>query len=67
VRQVSKRLDTVVAVGVSTRCHPDGSEPLHELLEREGYTAYRGKTNLGLGRVTAPAARAPQPAASRPA
>src|SRR5512138_3847514 len=35
VREVSKRLETVVAVGVSTRCHPDGSEPLHELLERE--------------------------------
>jgi ferredoxin len=67
VREVSKRLDTVVAVGISTRCHPDGSEPLHELLEREGYAAYRGKTNLGLGRVTAPAARAAQPVAGRTA
>jgi ferredoxin len=64
VREVSRRLDTVVAVGVSTRCHPDGSEPLRELLEREGYAAYRGKTNLGLGRVTAPGATAPGPAAS---
>ncbi len=65
IRETSKRLDTVVAVGVSTRCHPDGSEPLRELLEREGYVPYRGKTNLGLGRVTVPAARAPQ-AAARP-
>jgi ferredoxin len=64
VRQVSKHLDTVVAVGVSTRCHPDGSEPLQELLDREGYAAYRGKTNLGLGRVTAPGARAPAPPAA---
>lgn len=56
VREVSKRLDTVVAMGVSTRCHPDGSEPLAELLAREGYPAYRGKTNLGLGRATAPGA-----------
>ncbi|HET8542412.1 MAG TPA: 4Fe-4S binding protein [Anaeromyxobacter sp.] len=56
VREVSRRLDTVVAVGVSTRCHPDGSEPLAELLARAGYPAYRGKTNLGLGRATAPGA-----------
>jgi hypothetical protein len=52
VREVSRRVDTVVAVGVSTRCDPDGSEPLREMLAREGYQAYRGKTNLGLGRVT---------------
>jgi ferredoxin len=66
VREVSKRLDTVVAVGVSTRCHPDGSEPLQELLAREGYRAYRGKTNLGLGRATVRSgAQAPEPAASR--
>lgn len=64
VREVSRRLDTVVAVGVSTRCHPDGSEPLAELLQREGYPAYRGKTNLGLGHATVPGARAPEPAAS---
>jgi len=25
---------------------------LREVLEREGYPTYRGKTNLGLGRVT---------------
>jgi ferredoxin len=67
VREVSRTLDTVVAVGVSTRCHPDGNEPLRALLEREGYTAYRGKTNLGLGRVTVPGAKAPEPAAARPA
>jgi ferredoxin len=52
VRDVARRVDTVVAVGVSTRCEADGSEPLRALLEREGYPAYRGKTNLGLGRVT---------------
>ncbi len=67
IREVSRKLDTVVAVGVSTRCHPDGNEALRELLEREGYTAYRGKTNLGLGRVTVPGAKAPEPAAGPPA
>ncbi len=66
VRDVARRLDTVVAVGVSTRCDPDGLEPLRALLEREGHPAYRGKTNLGLGRVTAAGAKALGPAAGRP-
>jgi len=52
IRSVSRELDTVVAVGVSTRCDSDGNDPLAALLEGEGYPAYRGKTNLGLGRVT---------------
>jgi hypothetical protein len=37
---------------VSTRCDPDGQEPLREVLIQEGYVPYRGKTNLGLGRMT---------------
>ncbi len=49
---VSRELDTVVAVGVSTRCDREGNDPLQENLEREGYPAYRGKTNLGFGRAT---------------
>ena len=53
VRQVSRGLETVVAVGVSTRCDERGEDHLREVLEAEGYPAYRGKTNLGLGRVTA--------------
>ncbi len=64
IREVAPRLDTVVVVGVSTRCDPDGSEPLREVLEREGYPAYRGKTNLGLGRVTVPGAKAATPTAA---
>lgn len=52
IRSVSPELDTVVAVGVSTRCDSDGEDPLGDLLRREGYPAYRGKTNLGLGRIT---------------
>lgn len=65
VGAVTRRIGTVVAVGVSTRCHPDGSEPLQALLRREGHPAYRGKTNLGLGRVTVPGRAAAAPA--RPA
>jgi ferredoxin len=45
-------VDTVIAIGVSTRCDADGNDRLREILEREGYPAYRGKTNLGLGRVS---------------
>lgn len=53
VREVSARLDTVVAVGVSTRCDDRGEDAdLRAMLAREGYPAYRGKTNLGLGRAT---------------
>ncbi len=63
VGDVARRLDTVVAIGVSTRCDAEGNEPLRALLEREGFPAYRGKTNLGLGRVTIPGAKAPGPAA----
>ncbi len=65
LREVSRRLDTVVALGVSTRCDAQGEEPLRALLEREGIPAYRGKTNLGLGRVTVRAAGAPPTAAAR--
>jgi hypothetical protein len=52
IREVSRRLETVVAVGVSTRCDANGQDRLRALLEAEGYPAYRGKTNLGLGRLT---------------
>lgn len=52
VRQVSRRLETVVAVGVSSRCDANGEDRLRPLLEAEGYPTYRGKTNLGLGRIT---------------
>jgi len=50
VEEVSKGLDTVVAVGVSTRCGEKGESALDGLLENEGYLTFRGKTNLGLGR-----------------
>jgi ferredoxin len=52
LREVCYDLDTVVSVGVSTRCEADGHDRLGELLEREQYPTYRGKMNLGLGRVT---------------
>jgi ferredoxin len=50
IEEVSRTLDTVVALGVSTRCNDDGSSVLDGVLTEEGYEFVRGKTNLGLGR-----------------
>ena len=53
VREVEKRLDTVVALGVGTRCDADGEERVvAPILERLGYKLERAKTNTGLGRIT---------------
>jgi ferredoxin len=51
VAQVSKTLETVVAVGVSTRCDDHGGSALDAMLSDEGFHFVRGKTNLGLGRA----------------
>ena len=52
VKELCREAETVISIGVSTRCSEAGDEPLRQILEREGYPTYRGKTNLGLGRVT---------------
>jgi ferredoxin len=53
VREVEKRLDTVVALGVATRCDADGEDrTVAPILERLGYKLERAKTNTGLGRIT---------------
>ena len=49
IRTVAAGLETVVLVGVSTRCDPSGESPLEGILQREGFAFNRGKTNLGLG------------------
>lgn len=51
LEQVQKEVDTVIAVGVASRCHPDGAIPHEEWIRKSGYTpSLNGKTNLGLGR-----------------
>jgi ferredoxin len=56
VWEVEKKLDTVVALGVGTRCAPNGDEEVvAPILERLGYQLHRAKTNTGLGRITNPA------------
>ena len=53
VRGVNDNIDTVTAVGISTRCDEDGEDNiLAPLLEDLGLPHYRAKTNMGLGRVT---------------
>src|SRR5215471_1233347 len=49
VEEVSKTLDTIVAIGVSTRCGESGESALDGVLSQEGFDLVRGKTNLGLG------------------
>jgi hypothetical protein len=50
VETIAKTLDTVVSIGVSTRCSADGASALDEVLAEQGVAFVRGKTNLGLGR-----------------
>ena len=53
VWEVEKRINTVIAIGVATRCDPDGEERVvGPILERLGYRLERAKTNIGLGRIT---------------
>jgi ferredoxin len=52
IKDLAGEVDTVISVGVSARCDSAGNDLLGKILEHEGYPAYRGKTNLGLGHVT---------------
>lgn len=55
---VEKKLNTVVALGVGTRCDENGDDlVVAPILERLGYRLERAKTNIGLGRIT----RRPEP------
>lgn len=61
VQSVEKRLDTVVSLGVGTRCDADGEDRVvAPILERLGYKLERAKTNTGLGRMTNAAKVVPQ-------
>jgi hypothetical protein len=53
VHRIEKQLDTVVALGVGTRCDADGEDHVvAPILENLGYQLQRAKTNIGIGRVT---------------
>ncbi len=51
LEEVQKEIDTVISVGVGSRCLPDGAIPHEEWVGKTGFTlSPNGKTNLGLGR-----------------
>lgn len=51
LEEVQSEVDTLIAVGVASRCLSDGSLPHEEWVRRSGHTlSPNGKTNLGLGR-----------------
>jgi len=52
IKELAPSLNTVVSLGLSTRCNQDGDDPLKEILHSEGYDAWRAKINLGMGRHT---------------
>lgn len=55
VHDLERDLDTVVALGVGTRCDENGDEPVvAPILQRLGYKIERAKTNTGLGKITNP-------------
>jgi hypothetical protein len=61
VREVEEQIDTVVSLGVGTRCDADGEDRVvAPVLERLGYKLERAKTNVGLGRITNPPESAKQ-------
>jgi ferredoxin len=54
IDEVEGELDTVISVGVSSRCDPDGEIPHRGVCEETGrMLSLNGKTNLGLGRPVA--------------
>jgi ferredoxin len=51
LEKIQKEIDTVMSVGVSSRCLLDGTIPHAEWVKKAGYNlSPNGKTNLGLGR-----------------
>jgi ferredoxin len=53
VHKVEEEVDSVVALGVGTRCDENGDESVvAPILKRLGYRIERAKTNTGLGRIT---------------
>ena len=57
---VEKQVNTVVALGVGTRCDADGEDHVvAPILEKLGYKLDRAKTNIGLGKITNPDVQQP--------
>jgi len=51
LKKVQKEVDTVISLGVASKCLPDGTIPHEEWVRKAGYDlSPNGKTNIGLGR-----------------
>ncbi len=51
LEKVQKEVDTVMSIGVASKCLPNGMIPHEEWVRKAGYTlSPNGKTNIGLGR-----------------
>ncbi|OGP93443.1 MAG: hypothetical protein A2156_00945 [Deltaproteobacteria bacterium RBG_16_48_10] len=51
LEKIQKEVDTVISVGVASRCLADGTIPHEEWVRKAGYKlSPNGKTNIGLGR-----------------
>jgi hypothetical protein len=65
VHAIEKDVDSVVSLGVGTRCDENGEEHIvGPILERLGYRLERAKTNTGLGRITNAVANPPKAGAA---
>jgi hypothetical protein len=51
LENIQKQVDTVISIGVASKCLPDGTIPHEEWVRKAGYEILlNGKTNIGLGR-----------------
>ena len=51
IKKVAASLETVISVGVASRCEADGRIPHAAICENAEFSLFpNGKTNLGLGR-----------------
>ena len=51
LEKVTREVDTVISVGVASKCLPDGTIPHEDWIKKAGYKlSLNGKMNLGLGR-----------------
>lgn len=61
VHDLEREIDSVIALGIGTRCDEDGNESVvAPILQRLGYHIERAKTNTGLGRITNLVASTPE-------
>jgi ferredoxin len=52
VKELCKKVETVISIGVSTVCDKNGNDAIKDILIEEGFEIGWAKLNLGLGRAT---------------